>query len=291
MGRQDIHFPLKDTALRDDVHLLGGLVGEVLREQGGDDLFNAVEGDRQTSLARRAGDPDATEKLVERTSGRESGEARDLVRAFSTWFQMVNMAEKVHRIRRRHQYLNDTSTPQPGGIDDALNKLKAKGLQLEDVRKLLQAIWIEPVMTAHPTESKRRTILRKQQVIAELLLNRLYLPPNTNETRVNWERVRAEVTTGWQTADNSRERLTVADEREHVLFFVVEVIYKIIPVFYEEIEAALERVYGAAARDIDVAEIIRFGSWVGGDMDNNPEVNAKSIRETISRHHKLIINS
>jgi len=197
----------------------------------------------------------------------------------------------VHRIRRRQQYLNDTSTPQPGGIDEALQRLKAKGLQLEEVRKLLQAIWIEPVMTAHPTESKRRTILRKQQLVSELLLSRLNLPPNSMEERVNWERVRVEVTTGWQTADNSRERLTVADEREHVLFFVVEVIYKIIPVFYEEIEAALERVYGPAARDMDVPEIIRFGSWVGGDMDGNPEVNAKSIRETIARHHQLIINS
>ncbi len=291
MGRQDIHFPLKDAALRDDVHMLGGLVGEVLREQGGDALFNTVEGDRQAALGRRGGDRDAGVELAVRARGREATEARDLVRAFSTWFQMVNMAEKVHRIRRRYQYLNDTSTPQPGGIDDALQRLKAKGLQLEDIRKLLHCIWIEPVMTAHPTESKRRTILRKQQLIAELLLSRLGMPAVSNEARVNWQRVRAEVTTGWQTADNSRERLTVADEREHVLFFVVEVIYKIIPVFYEEIEAALERAYGAAARDIEVPEIIRFGSWVGGDMDNNPEVNAKSIRETITRHHRLIINS
>lgn len=291
MGRQDIHFPLKDAALRDDVHMLGGLVGEVLREQGGDTLFDTVEGDRQAALGRRAGDADAALELIARTKGREATDARDLVRAFSTWFQMVNMAEKVHRIRRRHQYLNDTSTPQPGGIDEALQKLKAKGLQLEAVRKLFQEIWIEPVMTAHPTESKRRTILRKQQVIAELLLSRLHLPEQSYESRTNWQRVRAEVTTGWQTADNSRDRLTVADEREHVLFFVVEVIYKIIPVFYEEIEAALERVYGPTARDIEIPEILRFGSWVGGDMDNNPDVNAKSIRETIARHHRLIINS
>ncbi len=291
MGRQDIYFPLKDAALRDDVHKLGGLVGEVLREQGGDELFNIVEGDRQAALGRREGDSAAAAELLTRTKARDAAEARDLVRAFSTWFQMVNMAEKVHRIRRRHQYLNDTSTAQPGGIDEALQKLKAKGLQLEDVRKLLQEIWIEPVMTAHPTESKRRTILRKQQVVAELLLSRLNLAAGSYEARANWERVRAEVTTGWQTADNSRDRLTLADEREHVLFFVVEVIYKIIPVFYEEIEAALERVYGPAARDIDVPEIIRFGSWVGGDMDNSPEVNAKSIRETIARHHRLIINS
>lgn len=291
MGRQEIHFPLKDAALRDDVHMLGGLVGEVLREQGGDELFNTVEGDRQAALARRAGDVAAGAELAVRTRGREAAEARDLVRAFSTWFQMVNMAEKVHRIRRRRQYLNDTSTPQPGGIDEALQKLKAKGLSLEDVRKLLQSIWIEPVMTAHPTESKRRTILRKQQLVAELLLSRLDLPSNSNAAYVNWERVRAEITTGWQTADNSRERLTVADEREHVLFFVVEVIYQIIPVFYEEIEAALQRVYGPDARDIDLPEILRFGSWVGGDMDRNAEVNAKSIRETIARHHQLIINS
>lgn len=291
MPRQEIYFPLKDAALRDDVHLLGGLVGEVLREQGGDALFEAVEGDRQAALARRAGDNDAAVQLVLRTRDRAAGEARDLIRAFSTWFQMVNMAEKVHRIRRRREYLNDASTPQPGGIVDALQKLKNKGLQLDDVRRMMQEIWIEPVLTSHPTESTRRTILRKQQLIAELLLSRLDLAPASNEARTNWERVRSEITTGWQTADNSRERLTVADEREHVLFFVVEVIYKIIPVFYEEIERALIDVYGAAAADVELPEIIRFGSWVGGDMENNPDVHAKTIRETVARHQQLIINS
>jgi phosphoenolpyruvate carboxylase len=291
MARQTVHFPIKDVALRDDVHSLGELVGEVLREQGGDALFEAVEGDRQAALNRRAGDATAAVELTLRTRGRAATEARDLVRAFSTWFQMVNMAEKVHRIRRRRQYLNESSVGQPGGIDEALLKLKSRGLQLDDVRKLLQEIWIEPVMTAHPTESKRRTILRNQKVIAELLLSRLDLPANSNEARVNWQRVRSEVTTGWQTADNSRQRLTIADEREHVLFFVVEVIYKIIPVFYEEIEAAALRVFGEQARTFEAPEIIRLGSWVGGDMDSNPQVNAKSIRETIARHHQLIINS
>ncbi len=291
MPRQEIHFPLKDAALRDDVHMLGALVGEVLREQGGEALFAAVEGDRQAALARRGGDPDAAAQLTLRTRGRSSSEARDLVRAFSTWFQMVNMAEKVHRIRRRRQYLSDSNTPQPGGIVDALQKLHAQGLQLEDVRRLMQEIWIEPVLTAHPTESTRRTILRKQQVVAELLLSRLDMPANSNEGRTNLEKIRAEITTGWQTADNSRERLTTADEREHVLFFVVEVIYKVIPFFYEEIENALEKIYGAAARDFEIPELIRFGSWVGGDMDANPELNAKTIRETVARHQQLIINS
>ncbi|HVY24087.1 MAG TPA: phosphoenolpyruvate carboxylase [Steroidobacteraceae bacterium] len=291
MPRQEIHFPLKDTALRDDVHMLGALVGDVLKEQGGDALFDAVEGDRQAALARRGGDADAGVQLTLRTRDRSGSEARDLVRAFSTWFQMVNMAEKVHRIRRRRQYLDDSNTPQPGGIVDALQKLHAQGLQLDDIRRLMQEIWIEPVFTAHPTESTRRTILRKQQVISELLLDRLDMPVNSNESRTNLERIRAEITTGWQTADNSRERLTIADEREHVLFFVVEIIYKVIPFFYEEIEAALEKIYGPAAQDIEVPEIIRFGSWVGGDMDANPELNAKNIRETVARHQRLIINS
>ncbi len=291
MSRQEIHFGLKDAALRDDVHQLGELVGDILREQGGNELFDAVEGDRQLALARRAEEPEATLQLVLRTRGRDARDARDMVRAFSTWFQMVNMAEKVHRIRRRRDYMKDDSTAQPGGIDEALLKLKQKGLNVEAVRKVLQALWIEPVLAAHPTESKRRTILRKQQLIAELLLNRLDLPPKSYEARNNWDRVRTEITTGWQTADNSRERLTVADEREHVLFFIVEVIYKIIPVFYEEIEAAMVRVFGREAEGFDVPEILRFGSWVGGDMDSNPDVTAKIIRETITRHHQLIINS
>ena len=102
--------------------------------------------------------------------------------------------------------------------------------------------------------------------------------------------MRTELTTAWQTADNSRERLTVADEREHVLFFLVEVIYEVIPSFYEELEAALVNVFGPAATEARVPELLRFGSWVGGDMDGHPDVHAKTIRESCARHHQLIVN-
>jgi len=293
MPRPDIHFPLKDAALREDVHALGGLVGEVLRDQGGNELFDIVEGDRQAAIGRRSGDAEDAIQLVVRTRNREAAQAQDLVRAFSTWFQMVNMAEKVHRIRRRRQYLSGDGTPQPGGIEEAIATLKAKGLTLVDIRKLLLELWVEPVLTAHPTESTRRTILRKQQTVAELLLRRLDLAQpaaSSYESREIFERIRHEITSGWQTADNSRGRLTVADEREHVLFFLVEALYEIVPVFYEEIAAALEKAYGPEARELDIPEIIRFGSWVGGDMDGNPDVHAKSIRETLLRQQKLIIN-
>jgi phosphoenolpyruvate carboxylase len=289
MPRSDISFPLKDAELREDVRTLGALVGEVIREQGGDALFDMVERDRQAAIARRDGDPLGARELAVRTRDVPSTEARDLVRAFFTWFQMVNMAEKVHRIRRRRQYLNEGAT-QPGGILDAIVKLKEKGLGLADIRRLMLEMWIEPVFTAHPTESTRRTILRKQQKIAQLLLGRLGLSRTAAETRQIRERIRSEITTGWQTAENSRERLTVADEREHVLFFIAEVLYQIVPIFYEELEAALEQVYGPEAREIDVPEILRFGSWVGGDMDGNPDVHAKTIRETIARHQQIIVN-
>lgn len=290
MARQGIFFPLKDAALREDVHTLGGLVGEVIREQCGESLFEIVEGDRQVAIARREGQPEAAIQLVMRTRDRPAAEAQELVRAFSTWFQMVNMAEKVHRIRRRRQYLADPNAVQPEGIDDALARLKAKGLKLMDIRRLLEQLHIQPVLAAHPTESTRRTILRKQKRLARILLGRLGPLQTQSERRRTLDRIRAEITSNWQTADNSRDRLTVADEREHVLFFLIEVLYQIIAVFYEEIEAALLKIYGEEAADFTVPEVVRFGSWVGGDMDGNPDVHAKTIRETLIRHHQLIVN-
>lgn len=270
--------------------MLGALVGEVIREQGGDALFEAVESDRQNAIARRDGDRECARELAEQTRNVPPEQARDLVRAFSTWFEMVNMAEKVHRIRRRRSYFNEGKT-QPSGVIEAINKLKEQGLSLEDVWRLMLQMWIEPVFTAHPTESTRRTILRKQQKIAQLLLGRLGLARTANETRRIWQRIRNEITSGWQTAENSRERLTVADEREHVLFFIGEVLYKIVPSFYEEIESALEEAYGPEAREREVPEILRFGSWVGGDMDGNPDVHAKTLRETIARQQQIIVNN
>jgi phosphoenolpyruvate carboxylase len=133
-------------------------------------------------------------------------------------------------------------------------------------------------------------LLRQQQRIARLLIGQLDTTRTPAERRATIERVRTELTTGWQTAGNSRDRLTVADEREHVLFFLVEVIYEVIPGFYEEIEDALRAVFGDAAAGVRVPELLRFGSWVGGDMDGHPDVHAKTIRESCLRHHQLIVN-
>jgi phosphoenolpyruvate carboxylase len=291
MQRHDIQFPPKDAALREDVHELGGLVGEVLREQGGEELFALVEGDRVAAIRRREGDPGGAEELTIRVRSRPPAVARDLVRAFSTWFQAVNLAEKVHRIRRRRQYFLSGSGPQPQGVGDCLAKLRQAGFTLEQTLELIGRMRIEPVFRAHPTESTRRTLLRKQLHIAQLLFARMDPTLTPQERASVWGSMRSEVTTGWQTEEHPRQRLTVADEREHALFYIAEVIYRIVPAFYEEIESSLQAVFGADPQAIDLPNIIELGSWVGGDMDGNPDVHAKTIRETLARHHQLIVST
>ena len=190
MSRSDIHFPPKHEALRDDVHALGAVVGEILREQGGEALFEMVEQDRVAAISRRESDAHAAAELAARFRGRPPAIARDLVRAFSTWFQAVNLAEKVHRIRRRRQYfLSDAKRPQPGGVEDALATLKARGLGLQEVLELLASVSIEPVFAAHSSESTRRTLLRKQQRIAQHLLDRLDPTLTPQDVRNIWSSI------------------------------------------------------------------------------------------------------
>jgi len=291
MERHNIAFPAKDAALREDVRALGASIGETLREQGGEELFALVEGDRLAAIRRREGGLAEGEALTQRTRNRSATTATDLTRAFSVWFQAVNTAEKVHRVRRRRQYLNDSNTAQPGGIADCIAQLRAEGLTFGETRRLIESLRIEPVFTAHPTESTRRTILRKQQRIAHDLLDRLNPALTPQELDTLWARVRLEITTMWQTEEHPREKLTVADEREHVLFYLIDILYRVVPLFYEEIEAALALAYGVDVESIDLPSILHFGSWVGGDMDGNEDVHAKSVRETLHRHQRLIVST
>jgi phosphoenolpyruvate carboxylase len=288
--RSQIYFPPKHEALREDVHALGALVGEILLEQGGPELLYFVEQDRMAAIHRRDGDTKAHAELLALVKDRPPAVARDLVRAFSAWFQVVNLAEKVHRIRRRREYfVKDSVRPQPGGVQDAFARLKVEGLQLADVLGLIGQMHIEPVFTAHPTESTRRTILRQQQHVAELLLSRLNPTLTPNDMRALWSAIRIELTAGWQTEDHPREKLTVADEREHVLFYLTDVLYRVVPAFYEEIALALEKVYGVPAESVELPSLLSFGTWVGGDMDGSPDVHAKTIRETLARQQQVIV--
>ncbi len=292
MKREDIPFPTRHHPLRDDLAALGQLMDEVLREQGGEELWQLVEQDRLTAMRWREGVAGAAEALAVRIRGRPPRVAGELVRALSAWFQLANVAEKVHRMRRRREYFQrDSDRPQPGGVEDALSELKSSGLDLKDTLELLSQLSIEPVMLAHPMESTRRTTLRRQQRMAALLLERDNATLAPHERRALLERIRVEISADWQTEEHPRDRLTVVDEREHAIFYFAEILYRIIPAFYQEIAAALGRLHGVSPETLELPLLVRFGSWVGGDMESSAEVHGKSIRDTLARSQQVIINT
>jgi phosphoenolpyruvate carboxylase len=288
LRREQIVFDPKDEALREDVRALGALVGELVAEQGGQSLYELVETARRAAIERREEQDGAEARMVGLVDAMKPDTAREFIRAFSTYFQMVNTAEKVHRIRRRREYLNDPDQPQPGGFEATLKHLQGQGVPFERIAAELESMSLEPVFTAHPTESTRRTILRKQQSIVRRMVDLLNPTLTPQERRTGLERIRLEMTTSWQTEEHPNERMTVADELEHVLFFLTDVLYAMVPPFYEALEQTLAEVYGH--EDVRVPAFLRFGSWVGGDMDGNPEVTAKTLREALARQRSLVLN-
>jgi phosphoenolpyruvate carboxylase len=290
LRRQDIMFEDKDQALRDDVRTLGAMVGDLIREQGGEELFDFVENARRRSIRRREENEKPGEELAKLVENLDPDLALQVIRSFSTYFQMVNTAEKVHRIRRRREYLREVGHYQPGGFEDTLVKLKASGMTVDELQELINTLRIEPVFTAHPTEPTRRTILRKEQNIVRYLVDLLDPTMTAQETHACHANIRLLITTGWQTDEHPSERMTVADELEHILFFMTDVLYRATPPFYEDIKMALSRIYGKDGEKITVPSILRYASWVGGDMDGNPNVNAKTIRATLARQRSLILD-
>jgi phosphoenolpyruvate carboxylase len=264
-------------------------VGAVIREQGGDELFEKVEGARVAAIRRREGEPAAEAELQSLVGALSPRDAGELVRGFATYFTVVNLAERINRIRRGRDHLRAGRAPQEGTLDDTVRRLAAAGLRPEDVRELLQRLLFEPVFTAHPTEATRRTLLDKEQAISRLLVRRLDPSLTPGEEQATLGRIREQVTIGWQTEAYPAQRPTVLDELEHVLFFLTDVVYRVVPPFYEALEDALATVFGTAAAAIPVPPVLRFASWVGGDMDGNPNVSADTVRGALARHRALIL--
>ncbi len=289
-ARRDALFGKKDNALRQDVHALGAMIGELLVEQGGEQLYNAVENARKLAIEARENTSGDNSELADMVDDLSPGMARDLIRGFSTYFQLVNSAEQVHRIRRRRDYLRDATSRQPGAFDDTIFRLRDSGMSLEECVKLMNSLEIMPVFTPHPTETTRRTLLRKQQNIIRRMVEIQNPALTPHETNAAFENVRSDVTAIWQTEENPSEAATVADELEHMLFFLTDVIYPVIPSMYEAIEEALQDAYGEAANDVKLTTFFRFGSWVGGDIANNSGITARTVRETLGRQRSLILD-
>ena len=282
IDRREVEFAPKDAQLRDDVRTLGALVGDVLREQCGDAFFQLVE---RVRLAAITSSDNELHALVRSLPPRD---AETLVRAFATYFEVVNLAERIHRIRRRRDYLRGASDLQEGSLEDTVARLAAAGVTPAQTATLLQRLRIEPVFTAHPTEATRRTLLEKEQVIGRLLVERLDPSRTPDEERALLGRIREDITAAWQTDPHPSARPTVMDELENVVFYLTDVVYRIVPPFYEDLERAVRKTY-----DIEVPPpgraIVRFGSWVGGDMDGNPGVGAETLRAAFARQRDLVL--
>lgn len=282
---RDAAFPPVHEPLRVDVGFLGDLLGQVIRDQGGDTLFSAVETARHSAIHRRERDKPVA-ALAETLSGLDVAEATGLVQAFSIYFSLTNLAEQVHRIRRRRDYQLE-GRPQPGSLEAVFASLA--DLDPARVREAMDRLNVVPVLTAHPTEATRRTLLKKEQRIARALVDRIEQPRRTPaEDRRIIERIRAEIGLIWQTAEQASIRPTVADEVEHVLFFLTEVVYRIVPPFREALDQAAANVLPTAG-DGPGRPVVRFGSWVGGDMDGNPNVGADTLIATLTRQRGLIL--
>jgi phosphoenolpyruvate carboxylase len=279
--RRAVEFAPKDAQLRDDVRTLGALVGDVLREQCGDAFFQLVERVRHAAIA---GADDELHALIRALPPRD---AETLVRAFATYFEVVNLAERIHRIRRRRDYLRSASDPQEGSLEATALRLAASGVTPPQVAALLQRLRVEPVFTAHPTEATRRTLLEKEQVIGRLLVERLDPSRTPDEERAALARIREEVTAAWQTDPHPSARPTVMDELENVVFYLTDVIYRIVPPFSEELEQAVRKAYTV---EVPARPVLRFGSWVGGDMDGNPNVGAETLRSGLARQRELVLD-
>lgn len=292
MAPRESLFDEGDQPLREDVSLLGRMLGEILAEQEGRDFYELVERVRRTSIARRTGEEGAEHELERLVTGLEPRVAELLTRAFSFYFQLVNLAERVHRIRRRRAERRSNGTPEPGGIVATLTELRDGGASEADVLALLARTLIEPVFTAHPTEASRRTVLLKHQRIARALVDRLDPSRTPEEERAAVGRIRTETTTAWQTQELLSARPQVKDEVEHVVFYLTDIFYRVVPAFYESVSDALAAVFGdprAGAAFQKQRPLLLFASWVGGDMDGNPNVGAETIASTLARHRELIV--
>ena len=285
--QEDPVFETKDEPLREDVSWLGRLLGDALTAIEGDELFERVESARKLARRRRRGDAAAAAALEAEMGATSPEDALQVVRAFSTYFGLANTAERVHRIRRRVDRLK-TGEPQPGGLRDVLLALKNEGVTADAAERAIANTSVEPVMTAHPTEAARRTLLRKEQRIARVLVERFHAASMTpEELETAEERAALEIATGWQTEEQLHQKPTVGEEVEHVLFYLAEVVYRVVPALEDELGRAFEEAYGRPLGD--VGTIVRFGSWVGGDMDGNPAVGADTIRETLARQLEMVV--
>jgi len=275
--------------LRRDVRFLGNILGEVLVHQGGRELLDHVEKIREMSKSLRAEfKSDLYQEFVNTIRTLEPGIRHQVIRAFAIYFQLVNIAEQNHRIRRKRDYERSAGEAiQPGSIEHVVQDLKKKQIPIEEIREMLGQMSLELVMTAHPTEATRRAVLDIHKRIAEQVME-LDNPTLTYREREKLrDQLLNEVLTLWQTDELRERKPTVLDEVRNGMYFFRETLFDTLPEVYEELERCLNKYYPEQSWHVPV--YLRFGSWIGGDRDGNPSVTAAVTWETIKMQRNLVI--
>ena len=265
-----------DAPLRRDVRLLGAVLGKVIVEQEGDELLEAVERIRLRARdARGTGDVDAVRDVVRMLS---PGEQAKVLRAFGLYFQLANIAEQHHRLRRRRQYAAEDQQAPRESLADAFARLGDIGD--DEIRARVSRLSLELVLTAHPTEATRRTILLAHLRVAELLTALDDAASQAESQQVENE-LGEQITILWQTDEVRHGRPRLTDEIRHGLWF-----------FEHNLPDAAERLLAEfRGRLPDAPSPLSFGTWIGGDMDGNPAAGADSIREALDRARELALDS
>ena len=272
--------PDKDQPLMADIRLLGRLLGDVIREQEGEAAFALIEQIRQLSVAfRRDANPEADAALNTLLQGLSDGQAVSVIRAFTYFSHLANLAEDRHHIRRRaaHERAGDI---QPGGLEHSLQHLQEAGVGQTEIAQMLAAAHVSPVLTAHPTEVQRKSILDAERAIAHLLAVRDHLLPR--ELADNEHHIRARVTQLWQTRLLRFTKLTVADEIENALSYYESTFLQEIPRLYHELE-------GLLGQGVAVPPFLRMGQWIGGDRDGNPFVTADTLSFALKHQAEVVL--
>ena len=290
---------LKEAPLRRDVRSLGMLLGEVLREQAGDDLFEHVEALRQGTIRRRDAeahgrDEDAAHHgaaALELVHSIPAERAILLTRAFAFYFELINLAETNHRKRRRVALrLNGQASRQRGSLEGTLGEMRRVGIGASEALEWLRRVLVVPVFTAHPTEAARRTVMFKRRRIGEFLEALDRIPVPEQDLGILEQLVLAEITGLWQTDEVRSRRPTVYDEIKMGLDYYDVSIFETLPGLYREISQALRAAYDLDIEPHELPLVLRFGSWIGGDRDGNPFVTPEVTRDAIqlARGHLLL---
>ncbi len=269
----------KDQPLREDIRLLGRILGDTVREQEGQSTFDLIEQIRQCSVGFRraqvAGSSDELKALLRPLS---PSRAILVIRAFSYFSQLANLAEDQHHIRRSRAHRMGSAPPRPSSLGHALTRAAALGMDHQALAAFFEQALVQPVLTAHPTEVQRKSILNAQLEIAHLLGERDQLAATPRETALRDEHLRRQVLLLWQTRMLRPQRPSVLDEVANALSYFDRTFLQELPALYADLE---DRLGTAAGHDLELPPFLQVGSWIGGDRDGHPFVTGEVLASAL----------